>query len=69
MRGGMELDEGRAALERAAREMWGDERASVLGPAIERVSRAIWLVCQEPLEPRSEEPDLASPVPVIPERE
>ncbi len=30
-------------LERA-REMWGEEKAQLLGPALERIARAVWEV-------------------------
>ena len=39
-------------LERA-REMWGEEKARLLGPALERIARAVWEV--EGFEPGDDE--------------
>ena len=51
-------DELRAALERSARETWGNGRVAALADMLDQAADAVWTVTQAPLAPLSEEPDL-----------
>ena len=54
----MRQDEIRAALDDAALKTWGAARRDAIGATLDNAAKAIWLVLQEPIAPRGEEPDL-----------
>jgi len=52
-------DEIRSALDRSARETWGDGRADALGDMLDQTADAVWTVAQVPVEPTLP-PDLST---------